>query len=77
MHRILSPRHWIIRFVVLVGLVGARVAWAAPEYTITDLGTLGGMDSHPSSINASGRNCLPSRPCPVVHHEFLRGFVHA
>jgi hypothetical protein len=35
------------------------------------------LDPDGANAGVYERNCLPSRPCPVVHHEFLRGFVHA
>jgi probable HAF family extracellular repeat protein len=50
MPRILSPRRWIIIVFLLAGLIDARTASAALEYTVTDLGP-----GTATGINAGGQ----------------------
>src|SRR4051812_2796229 len=45
----------LLKYTGLGLVLVARAAWAAPQYTLTDLGTLGGNYSQANGVNSLGR----------------------
>src|SRR3954462_6253579 len=45
----------LLKYTGLGLVLVARAAWAAPQYTLTDLGTLGGNYSQAYGVNSLGR----------------------
>lgn len=58
-------------FVVCVAFSGESLCFAAPIYTITDLGTLGGAESYATSINNIGQIVGKAQTSNGAWHLFL------
>lgn len=63
-------KRWIAA-VTVTGLLIGRTAWADVEYTVTDLGTLGGSSIRPYDINDSGQIVGSSSRVDGASHAFL------